>query len=65
MNGYALYVYRLDDQAYDYACIPQTQTGNLAIEAQFAKALPENVNIVIYASFSGTIEIDQFRAVST
>ena len=65
LNGYALYVYRLDDQAYDYACIPQTQNGNLAIEAQFAKALPENLNIVIYASFSGMLQIDKFRAVST
>lgn len=64
-DGYALYVYKLDDQAYDYACVPQTQTGNLAVEAIFAKPLPENVNIIIYASFSGIIEIDQYRTVST
>jgi hypothetical protein len=65
LNGYALYVYRLDDQAYDFACTPQTQPGNLAIEAVFNNPLPENVNIIIYASFSGMIKIDQYRSVTT
>jgi hypothetical protein len=64
LGGHALYCYNLDDEAYDYNCLPQTQPGNLTIEAIFAKALPENVNIIIYASFSGMLQIDQFRAVS-
>lgn len=64
LSGFALYVYRLDDQAYDFDCIPQTQPGNLTIEAIFSKPLPENVNIVVYASFSGMLQIDKFRAVS-
>jgi hypothetical protein len=64
-NGYALYVYRLDDQAYDYACLPQTQAGNLSIEGQFDSALPENVSVIVYAKFSGIVEVDQYRGVST
>jgi hypothetical protein len=64
-NGYALYVYRLDDQAYDYACLPQTQAGNLSIEGQFDSALSENVSVIVYAKFSGILEVDQYRGVST
>ena len=64
-NGYAFYVYRLDDQAYDYACLPQTQSGNLSIEGQFDSPLTENASVIVYAKFTGIIEVDQYRGVST
>jgi hypothetical protein len=65
MNGYALYVYRLDDQIYDYACLPSRESGNLSLETVFDEPLKENINVIVYAQFPGVLEIDQFRNVTT
>ena len=63
-GGYALYVYRLDDSAYDRHCLPPKRRGNVTIEGRFASALPENVNIILYSKFPETIKIDQYRNVT-
>ena len=37
--------------------------GNLQFEVRFKEALQEGINIILYASFSGEIHIDQARTV--
>lgn len=64
LNGYALYVYELNDTFYDLECLSHLQVGSLSVEAIFDKPLPENVNIVMFAQFDGLVEIDEFRAVT-
>ena len=65
LKGYALYVYRLDDQVYDYECLAPNEQGNLSLEGLFDKPLSESVNAVVYAQFPGIIEIDQYRSITT
>ena len=62
--GTALFVYRTDDQFYDYLCQPTCKQGNISVEGEFRDPLPENVNVIIYAQFNGMIEIDQYRTVT-
>lgn len=63
-GGYALYVYRLDDSAYDRHCLPPKRTGSVSLDLRFAVALPENVSLLLYAKFPETIKIDQYRNVT-
>ena len=63
-HGTALYIYRTDDQFYDFNCQPTSKQGNISIEGDFHDPLPENVNVIIYAQFNGLIEIDQYRTVT-
>ena len=65
LKGYALYVYKLDDQVYDYECLAPNEQGNLSVEALFDTPLSENVNALVYAQFPGILEIDQYRSVTT
>ena len=65
LKGYALYVYRLDDQVYDYACLAPNEQGNQSLEGVFDKPISENVNAVVYAQFPGVLEIDQYRNITT
>ena len=37
--------------------------GNLQLEVRFAEALPEAINVILYASFPGEISIDQARTI--
>ena len=37
--------------------------GNLQLEIRFASALPEAINVILYASFPGEIKIDQARSI--
>ena len=52
-NGYTIYMLDLGAEA----------VGNLNLEARFALPLQKSVNILIYASFPHTMEIDATRNV--
>ena len=42
---------------------PLTKQGNLRVEIHFGQALPNTVNLIIYAEFQNVIEIDASRNV--
>ena len=62
-KGYALVVFDLSSEVSDADLQPLQKQGNLQLEVRFAEALPEAINIILYASFPGEISIDQARAV--
>lgn len=42
-----------------------TKNGNIAIDLKFAEGLPETQNLIVYAQYNNTIEIDKSRGVFT
>ena len=62
-RGYALYVFDLtqDLDADDH--YPLIKHGNLRLEVEFGTALPEPINILVYAEFDNIVEITAERNV--
>ena len=53
-KGYTLVVFDLSSEVTDAA---------IQLEIRFASALPEAINVILYASFPGEIKIDQARSI--
>ena len=53
------------DQGSDETHQHPIKAGSLRLELQFATALAETVNVVVYAEFDSQIEINQLREVLT
>ena len=47
----------------DFRYLGQGQEGRTRLEIKFKEALPSGVNIILYATFPQTIEIDESRVV--
>ena len=57
-KGYTLLVFDLSSEVTDAAIQAIRKQGNLQLEIRFASALPEAINVILYASFPGEIKID-------
>lgn len=65
-DGYTLYAVDLTpDLAASEDHVSINKSGNIAIDLKFEKALPETVNLVVYAEYRNVIEIDKSRGVVT
>ena len=62
-KGYTLVVFDLSSEVTDAAIQAVRKQGNLQLEIRFASALPEAINVILYASFPGEIKIDQARSI--
>ena len=62
-KGYTLVVFDLSSEVTDAAVQTVHKQGNLQLEIRFASALPEAINVILYASFPGEIRIDQARTI--
>ena len=65
-NGYALWM--LDFTASQDGWEPDKfhliKTGNMRVELQFKEALPNTINVVVYAEFDNILEINRQREVA-
>ena len=60
-KGFALYAFNLStdsEDAYDIL-----KSGSIRIDMKFAKALPQTINVIVYAEFQNIIQIDSTRNV--
>ena len=62
-KGYTLVFYDLSSEVTDAAIQAIRKQGNLQLEIRFASALPEAINLILYACFPGEIKIDQARSI--
>ena len=60
---YTLIVFDLSSEVVDASVQTVQKQGNLQLEITFAEALPEAINVILYASFPGEISIDQARTI--
>ena len=60
-NGYTLYCFNLTPDLSSGENFNLIKQGNLRIEVQFASALQQTVNLIVYAEFDSVLEIDQSR----
>ena len=65
-NSYAFWGYGLTpDQGADQGHLQPINTGNLRLDLQFATALDDKINVIVYAEFDSLIEINGLRVVIT
>ena len=63
-NGYTIYAFDLTpDREVSSACLHANVGNNLRLELNFAKALPNTINVLIYAISDSQIEITRLRDV--
>ena len=62
-KGYTLVAFDLSSEVTDAAIQTIQKQGNLQLEIRFAQALPEAINVILYASFRGKIKIDRARSI--
>lgn len=60
-KGYTLYAFDLTPDLCDGEHFNLRKQGNLRLELHFASALANTVNVIAYAEFENTIEIDKSR----
>ena len=63
-KGYNLVVFDLSSEVVDVSVQMVQKQGNLQLEIRLAEALPEAINVILYASSPGKISIDQSRTIS-
>ena len=63
-GGYTLWAFDFTpDQGSDEGHFHPIKSGQLRVELQFAEALLDTVNVILYAEFDNTIEINSLREV--
>ncbi|XP_071478000.1 uncharacterized protein F54H12.2-like [Diadema antillarum] len=62
-NGYSLYAFDLTPDLSDGDCFNLRKHGNVRLEMQFEEALPETINVLVYAEYESIVEIDRNRNV--
>ena len=62
-KGYTIVIFDLSSEVSEADIQAPDKKGNLQFEVLFKEALQEGINIILYASFSGEIHIDQARTV--
>ncbi|XP_026104439.1 uncharacterized protein F54H12.2-like [Carassius auratus] len=63
LNGYTLYAFNLTPDEDCGQHISLIKSGNIRVEARFRQALPNTVNLIIYAVFDSLIEVSNRRQV--
>ena len=62
-NGYCLYLF--DIQSFLRGKImTRSNNGHVRLSIRYAKALPETINVLVYAKFSELVTIDHTRSVN-
>ena len=62
-GGYALYLF--DIQSFlSGSVMSKSPKGHVRLSARFAKALPETINIIVYAKFPEIMKIDKTRSIT-
>ena len=63
-EGYNLVAFEVDPTTSpDFRYLGQGQEGRTRLEIKFKEALPTGVNVILYATFPQTLEIDESRVV--
>ena len=63
-EGYNLIAFEVDPTTSpDFRYLGQGREGRTRLEIKFKEQLPEGVNVILYATFPETIEIDESRVV--
>ena len=62
-NGFTLFAYDLTPDLDDGGHFHLVKQGNLRFELHFKTALPETINVIVYAEFDNVVEIDKARNV--
>eukprot|EP00057_Strongylocentrotus_purpuratus_P003423 XP_003726621.1 PREDICTED: uncharacterized protein F54H12.2-like [Strongylocentrotus purpuratus] len=62
-KGYTLYAFDMTPDLSTGDCFNLRKHGNVRLEMQFARELPETVNVMVYAEYESVIEIDRNRNV--
>ncbi|MES9902423.1 MAG: hypothetical protein ABW168_07040 [Sedimenticola sp.] len=62
-GGYALFAYQLEPLFDEGGYLTLIKQGNVRLDAQFSKSLPEPVTCVIYSEYPGYFEINQSREI--
>ena len=63
-NGYALYCFNLTPDLGENDHYSLVKNGSVRLGMTFAEALPNTVNVIVYAEFQSVLEIDRNRNVS-
>lgn len=64
-QGYTLIAFDLTPDLDPDSCFHLIKKGNIRLEMKFDTALPNPVNVIVYAEFDSSIKIDKNRAVMT
>ena len=61
LNGYTLYAFDLSPDMSSGGNFNLIRTGSVRLDMKFATALPNTINVVVYAEFENIIEINRDR----
>lgn len=62
-NGFTLFGFDLTPDLSEVGTFHLIKKGNLSLEMHFGTALPNTINVVVYAEFDNVIEIDRNRQI--
>ena len=62
-RGFTLFAFDLSADLDDGGHFQLVKQGNLRLELHFKTALPETINVIVYAEFDNVIEVDKARNV--
>ena len=62
-KGFTLFAFDLSADLDDGGHFQLVKQGNLRLELHFETALPETINVIVYAEFDNVIEVDKARNV--
>ncbi|MES9902023.1 MAG: hypothetical protein ABW168_04985 [Sedimenticola sp.] len=60
-GGYALFAYQLEPLFDEGGYLTLLKQGNVRLDVQFSKSLPEPATCIIYSEYPGYFEVDQSR----
>ena len=63
IGGYALFCYDLTPDLGDSDHYSLIKTSTVSLEIDFAEALRETINVIVYAEFQNVLEVDRNRNV--
>ena len=62
-NGYSIYAFDLSPDLSEETYFNLAKDGNLRVDLKFGTALPNTVNVIVYAEFENIIELDRNKNV--
>ena len=63
LNGYTLYAFNLTPDEECSQHLSLIRNGNIRLETRFRKALPNTINLIVYAIFDSIIEVSNRRQI--
>ena len=65
IDGFTLYAFDLTADMAEGGHVDPIKHGDLRMDLQFAKQLPETVNVIVYSEYDNVIQLDMSRNVIT